>query len=916
MDGSSSPPLDATELRAVSQTLTVKELKKLLKDLQVDVTRCLEKSELLQALVQRLERDEKMKASLFTYCRICCNWCLDDDVWPLTCGHLVCFQCLGNHLESQVQVMKSSLTYKLPCIYAPACDHEIRFQDAASMSDAFRRIWKDLQRRERLIRDAKFEVLECPKPDCVGVAYKERGKRMAMCFLCEHAWEANPCGHEKEWEKPGFDGERVRRCPKCQAPIEKNGGCNHMVCTRCGRNFDWGSSQPAGERSTNGSTQPEGGSGGPGAFDFGAFADFFGSQGAPFQGWQTHMETAANQARLQGCRCPQTRSNLMSAEVKLRGENFELEMKKKDPVPIDTRLENVDKAYKQGLGMALETRRLDKAGRWYAQLSAMTLLTSKAFRERVLQAALVDIHTSVKEAAPEAPPEPVVPEGPEMSEQAGTSCCWTPSRIRLMRRISAADVVSEALCCRWCGKNLEWLAKASNWAKFSATASLGVIHKGHIKESRSILSTYLPQQGGTRGSPYSEGGALYGMGLIHANHYDQETKAYLLEQLHNAQATEVLQHGACLGIGLLCMATADERIYDELTQTLYTDTAVAGEAAAYAIGLVMVAGQNAPHRWSFMGSWTSQEANAVEICWICIAKSDRRAEFLLLSQRCPGRPDGPWSSCLEQAVKYEQSNQAQQGNSLSLQPEEGAFAGHFGWEPKQLDSTVLQGQVVELFAERVVETQIHLEDCLQSIEEEHWAPARLRAYAHDTQHEKIIRACVRRAVSDVSDDVRRAAVMAYPEPLQPPKKEETAKAATAASSSADVDMDDKGAASSVRGADIVSWRSQVLADGTPKWHPPLDLEVSPSLSPGWVGAAAGWLPLRSQLQLRQVLGLTVSESWTRRRLRCTVRASTDIQNHRCTSYNYVELGKVVMCIFGDFLHPFVHCAFCVRNNCG
>eukprot|EP00913_Durusdinium_trenchii_P007612 g7152.t1 len=78
------------------------------------------------------------------------------------------------------------------------------------------------------------------------------------------------------------------------------------------------------------------------------------------------------------------------------------------------------------------------------------------------------------------------------------------------------------------------------------------------------------------------------MGLIHANHYDQETKAYLLEQLHNAQATEVLQHGACLGLGLLCMATADERIYDELTQTLYTDTAVAGEAAAYAIGLVMV----------------------------------------------------------------------------------------------------------------------------------------------------------------------------------------------------------------------------------------------------------------------------------------------------------------------------------------
>lgn len=293
MDESAYPPLNAVELRGVIETLTVKEIKKLLQDLHVDVRFYLEKSELLTALVDRLENDEKQKASLFSYCRICCNWRLDDDVWPLTCGHLVCFQCLGSHLESQVHIMKSSLKYKLPCVYAPACDHEIRFQDAASMSEAFRRIWKDLQQRERLIKDAKFEVLECPKTDCVGVAYNERGKRLAMCFLCEHTWEANPGGHEKEWEKPGFDGEKVRRCPKCQAPIEKNGGCNHMACTRCGRHFDWERSEPAGERSgqSNGSTT--------GGFDFN-FGDFFGQNGGaganPFQGWQAHAQNAANTA--------------------------------------------------------------------------------------------------------------------------------------------------------------------------------------------------------------------------------------------------------------------------------------------------------------------------------------------------------------------------------------------------------------------------------------------------------------------------------------------------------------------------------------------------------------------------------------------------------------------------------------------
>ena len=30
--------------------------------------------------------------------------------------------------------------------------------------------------------------------------------------------------------------------------------------------------------------------------------------------------------------------------------------------------------------------------------------------------------------------------------------------------------------------NLDWLSRATNWAKFSATAGLGVIHRGHLAE--------------------------------------------------------------------------------------------------------------------------------------------------------------------------------------------------------------------------------------------------------------------------------------------------------------------------------------------------------------------------------------------------------------------------------------------------
>lgn len=64
--------------------------------------------------------------------------------------------------------------------------------------------------------------------------------------------------------------------------------------------------------------------------------------------------------------------------------------------------------------------------------------------------------------------------------------------------------------------NLDWMGRASNWAKFTATASIGVVHRGHTKESMSLLQPYLPQ-GGVSALPYSEGGALYALGLIHSN---------------------------------------------------------------------------------------------------------------------------------------------------------------------------------------------------------------------------------------------------------------------------------------------------------------------------------------------------------------------------------------------------------------
>ncbi|XP_020579450.1 26S proteasome non-ATPase regulatory subunit 1 homolog A-like [Phalaenopsis equestris] len=136
-------------------------------------------------------------------------------------------------------------------------------------------------------------------------------------------------------------------------------------------------------------------------------------------------------------------------------------------------------------------------------------------------------------------------------------------------------------------ENLEWLSRATNWAKFSATAGLGVIHKGHLKQGRALMAPYLPQTGAAGGgSPYSEGGALYALGLIHANH-GEGIKHFLRDSLQNT-VSEIIQHGACLGLGLAALGTADEEIYEEVKNVLYTDSAVAGEAAGISMGLLMV----------------------------------------------------------------------------------------------------------------------------------------------------------------------------------------------------------------------------------------------------------------------------------------------------------------------------------------
>lgn len=138
--------------------------------------------------------------------------------------------------------------------------------------------------------------------------------------------------------------------------------------------------------------------------------------------------------------------------------------------------------------------------------------------------------------------------------------------------------------------NLDWLGKAVNWSKFTATAALGVIHRGNLSQGQKLLQPYLPREQiagvGGSGSVYSQGGSLYAFGLIYANHGGMAID--LIRDHFKKASEEVVQHGGALGLGVAGMASGDEGIYEDLKNVLYTDSALNGEAVGLAMGLVML----------------------------------------------------------------------------------------------------------------------------------------------------------------------------------------------------------------------------------------------------------------------------------------------------------------------------------------
>jgi 26S proteasome regulatory subunit N2 len=144
-----------------------------------------------------------------------------------------------------------------------------------------------------------------------------------------------------------------------------------------------------------------------------------------------------------------------------------------------------------------------------------------------------------------------------------------------------------------------------------------------------IPGPYLSQSGGEsniHGAAYSEGGALYALGLINAG-YGSSVAGYLRDTLKSAQG-EVVQHGATLRLGVMAMGSRSADAFEDLKNMLFINSTVAGEASGYAMGPTMLGTAASQHEKIIRGL-------AVGVALIYYGRQEEADEILLAEKVRP-----------------------------------------------------------------------------------------------------------------------------------------------------------------------------------------------------------------------------------------------------------------------------------------
>ncbi|XP_030068271.1 E3 ubiquitin-protein ligase RNF14 [Microcaecilia unicolor] len=218
-----------------------------------------------------LDFDQAQQKKCFNSKLYMCNICFSEKLGSecmdfKECQHVYCSACLKDYFEIQI---KEGQVQFLNCP-EPECT------SVATPAQVKELVGEQLfSRYDRLLLqsslDSMADVVYCPRLNCQMPVMQEPGCPMGICSSCRHPFctlckrtyhGISPCKTEEpmetnikvprirtrkrrkqkiveERQSATFLKEETQTCPACKVPIQKDGGCNFMVCSQCKHSFTW-----------------------------------------------------------------------------------------------------------------------------------------------------------------------------------------------------------------------------------------------------------------------------------------------------------------------------------------------------------------------------------------------------------------------------------------------------------------------------------------------------------------------------------------------------------------------------------------------------------------------------------------------------------------------------------------------------
>ncbi|KAK0715201.1 hypothetical protein B0H67DRAFT_665182 [Lasiosphaeris hirsuta] len=186
-----------------------------------------------------------------------CVMCTAEAEYPIqtSCGHMYCEDCFDDFCFAGI----ADKTFRIQCgggnPYG-SCSKIITLAELQSLllSSTFEEVLEKSFAAHVSRNPQKYRY--CPTPDCTQI-YKVTPSEAArpftcpecvtvVCTSCHAAHWGKTCAEHQDEKSGGYEALKkwkeekgVQDCPYCEAPIEKIGGCNHILCGCCHRDICW-----------------------------------------------------------------------------------------------------------------------------------------------------------------------------------------------------------------------------------------------------------------------------------------------------------------------------------------------------------------------------------------------------------------------------------------------------------------------------------------------------------------------------------------------------------------------------------------------------------------------------------------------------------------------------------------------------